>query len=66
MINKVDDLPISNPENFTERKWFSFIKHKAEGLNYGSLNLVITVKGGKVCNIKNITKEENFNVNPKN
>lgn len=45
------------PQNHSERWWFSYIAGKAESAKYGELELTLTIKGGKVVNIKNRTTE---------
>lgn len=63
MISKINDIEIKNPETLSERKWFSLIKQRSEELDYGNMDLRITIKNGKVVAIKIITREENFNIN---
>lgn len=55
-------IPLSDIKHKSEEKWFSFIKHKAEELGYGNLQVNLTVKNGKIVAIKNIREEENFNI----
>lgn len=59
---KFNGVPISDIENYSEKKWFSFLKHKAEKVDYGNLQVSLTVKNGKVVAVKHIREEENFNI----
>lgn len=56
-------VPYYEIENQTEKKWFSFIKDKAKKLRFGNLQVNLTIKNGKVVNVKHIREEENFNIN---
>jgi hypothetical protein len=63
MAKKYNDIALSEIEDRYEQKWFSFLKQSARDLNFGSISLEMTVRGGKIVNIKNIKVIENFNIN---
>jgi len=63
MAKKYNDIALSEIEDRYEQKWFSFLKQSAGDLNFGSISLEMTVRGGKIVNIKNIKVIENFNIN---
>ena len=58
MENKV------NPEIETkdERKWFTYLKQKASDLNYGSIELSVVIKSGKIVAFRSGKAIENFNI----
>jgi hypothetical protein len=60
---RLNNIPVNlEIEGRDERKWFSFIKHSAQRIDYGEIELKITIKAGNVVNIKNIREIENFNI----
>ena len=63
MEKKYNNINLSDIENREEQKWFSFLKQNAEELKFGNISLDMTIKNGKIVNIKNIKTVENFNIN---
>lgn len=61
-MSKINDIPMMEIENRIERKWFSYLKHRAKEIDYGKLEINLTVKSGKIVNIKLNKMEENFNI----
>lgn len=61
-MSKINDIEIRQPVDKNEKWWFSHIAAAIEKVGFGSLQLKLTVKNGKVVNIKN-TIEESHNIN---
>jgi len=59
---KINDIKIRQEMTKDDAKWFSYIAQKAEETGFGNLELNLTVKNGKVVNIKNAIAIENFNI----
>ena len=62
MAQKVNNIEQKDIETKEERRWFNFFRHTAEKLNYGSIECIVTIKGGKIVAIKNIKSIESFNI----
>ncbi len=60
-VKTINGIEIRNPESKNETKWFSYLKKLVDAAPYGSVDIKMTVKGGKVTNIK-VKSEESFSV----
>lgn len=58
---EINGIEMREPESRNEIKWFSYIKKLVDAAPYGSVDIKMTVKGGRVTNIK-VKSEESFSV----
>jgi len=52
MPKSINKINIAEPRSTNEKMWFSVIRDIICDLDYGSVELRITVKGGMVMNVK--------------
>lgn len=65
MPKRINDMELRESfRNSNEKYWFSFIAEVLEEADYSQVDLKLTVKNGKVVNIKTNT-EKNFNIGGK-
>jgi len=57
-INGIEQL---EPITRNEKAWFSIIKQISEDTNFGSVELRLVIKAGKVMSINNIKAYNSFN-----
>lgn len=61
-IKTINDIEIKEPENRNEKLYFSIIKHLAEEIGFGELDLTLKVKNNKIVNVAVNSGRKNFNV----
>lgn len=61
MIKKINDVSLKEIENQNEKMWFSVIKNIAQKVDFGHIELVLSVKNGKITNIGENSKR-NWNI----
>jgi len=63
MLVKINDIPQTDIENENEKRWFNIIKQSIKNSKngYGEIEVLLNLKGGKVTNVKCISKD-NFNI----
>lgn len=54
---KINEIEMTTPKNLAEKQFFSYVMQKVKELNYGTIELRLTVKERKIINIKNVTEE---------
>lgn len=59
MSEKINDIEIRHPSDHNDTMWYSCIKNLVERLDFGTLEVRLTVKGGKVTTVK-VHSEKSF------
>lgn len=61
-MKTINDIKIREPKTANEKMVFSYLMQEIENAEYGSIEVKLTIRDGKVVNIKNKI-EKNFCVN---
>jgi len=61
-MKTINDVKQIEPRNSNERMWFSYIANEISKAQYGKIELKLSVRNGKVVNIKNVV-EKSYCVN---
>jgi hypothetical protein len=59
MPKEINDVTIRKPESMNETMWYSYLHHLIEQTGFGTLEVRLTVKNGKVTTIK-VKSEQSF------
>jgi len=62
MLKKINDVSLRDIQTRQEKLLFSYIVQIAEETGFGNVELSLTIKNGKVVNIKNTKIIDNFNI----
>ena len=60
-MKEINGLTMRSLENLNDRKWFSYIKNLSEDVDFGNVELSLTVKNGQITTIK-VRSEASFSV----
>lgn len=60
-MNSVNGITIQEKIEKEDQKWYSFIKSQMQGVDYGAVDVRLTMKAGKVVAVK-VTNEKTYNM----
>lgn len=59
---KINDIEIQSLETKNDKKWFSILKSRSEEINFGNMEVLFTIKGGKVTGMKIKQEGKTYNI----
>lgn len=60
-MNSVNGITIQEKIEKEDQKWYSFIKSQMQDVDYGAVDVRLTMKAGKVVAVK-VTNEKTYNM----